>query len=76
MEKAVKIFTECPVLGGYTLTVRDDWNYKLKQVSVTEDEKEAYISTFGEQIITYNEFFDWWKKLGGRKVSTVKVGLV
>ena len=63
MEKVRNIFVECPVLGGYTLTVRDDWNYKLKQVSITSEEKDAYIETFGEQIITYNEFFDWWKKI-------------
>lgn len=63
MEKERKIFSECPVIGGYTLTVRDDWNYKLKQVSVTEQEKDAYIETFGQVIITYNEFFCWWRKI-------------
>ncbi|MBQ9212877.1 MAG: hypothetical protein IJ150_02925 [Bacteroidales bacterium] len=72
MEKERKIFTESPVLGGYTLTVRDDWNYKLKQVSVTEKEKNAYLEKFGEKIITFNEFFDWWKTLIGKTITTTK----
>lgn len=75
MEKARKIFTECPVLGGFTLTVRDDWSYKLKQVSVTNEEKDAYLSEIGNEIITYGEFFEWWRNFIKKKVPTVKVGL-
>lgn len=63
MEKPRVIFTECPMLGGYTLNVRDDWNFKLKKVNVSEAEKNAYLETFGEEIITYEEFFEWWKAL-------------
>ena len=33
MEKPRVLFEECPALGGYTLTVRDDWSYKPKKVS-------------------------------------------
>ncbi len=62
MEKPRVLFTECPELGGYTLTVRDDWSYKLKKVSVTAQEKEAYEDQFGNHLITYNEFMDWWKE--------------
>ncbi|MBQ5402869.1 MAG: hypothetical protein IIU11_00665 [Bacteroidales bacterium] len=76
MEKPMVIIKECPILGGYTLTVKDDWSYKLKAVNITENEKEAYLKDFGENIITYNEFFDWWKKFNGKALSTSKVGLV
>ena len=61
MEKPRVLFEECPSLGGYTLTVRDDWSYKLKKVSVTEQEKQAYTKKFGNKLITYNEFMEWWK---------------
>jgi len=62
MEKPRVLFEECPALGGYTLTVRDDWSYKLKKVSVTPQEKEAYEKHFGNKLITYNEFMEWWKE--------------
>ncbi len=48
------------MLGGYSLAVRDDWVYKIKRVHITEKEKELYIEKFGEKIVTYSEFFDWW----------------
>ncbi|MBR4264615.1 MAG: hypothetical protein IKQ46_01010 [Bacteroidales bacterium] len=76
MEKPIVIFTECPVLGGYTLTVRDNWNFKLKQVSITAAEKDAYIEHFGNEIVTYEEFFEWWKDLNNKNLTTKKVGLV
>jgi hypothetical protein len=62
MEKPRVLFEECPALGGYTLTVRDDWSYKPKKVSVTPQEKEAYEKHFGNKLITYNEFMEWWKE--------------
>ncbi len=51
------------MLGGYTLSVRNDWSFKLKQVNVSASEKEAYENRFGDEIITYQEFFEWWKSL-------------
>jgi len=51
------------MLGGYTLSVRNDWSFKLKQVNVSTSEKEAYEKKFGDEIITYQEFFEWWKSL-------------
>lgn len=76
MEKPRVIFTESPLLGGYTLTVKDDWNFKLKQVSITASEKDLYLETFGEDIITYEEFFEWWKSVNQKMLTTTKVGLV
>lgn len=63
MQNRTKLFVESPMLGGYTLSVRDDWSYKIKHVNITEHEKQEYEKKFGEEIITYNEFFDWWKTL-------------
>lgn len=62
MEKPRVLFEECPALGGYTLTVRDDWSYKPKKVAITAQEKEAYEKQFGNKLITYNEFMEWWKE--------------
>lgn len=58
----IKLFEENKVLGGYSLAVRDDWSFKIKRVHVTEDEKNAYIEQFGEEVLTYSEFFNWWEK--------------
>ncbi len=63
MNESVKIFEESPMIGGYALAVRDDWSYKIKRVNVTEEEKDAYIKQFGENIVTYDVFFNWWVKL-------------
>ncbi len=60
MKDRVKIFEESPMLGGYSLAVRDDWNYKIKRVNITEAEKEAVEKEFGENLITYDTFFNWW----------------
>ena len=67
MKERVKIFEESPMLGGYSLAVRDDWSYKIKRVNITEAEKEAFEKEFGENLITYDTFFNWWvqfNKLG------------
>jgi hypothetical protein len=50
------------MIGGYALAVRDDWSYKIKRVNVTEEEKDAYIKEFGENIVTFDVFFNWWVK--------------
>ena len=63
MKERVKIFEESPMLGGYSLAVRDDWSYKIKRVNITEAEKEAFEKEFGENLITYDTFFNWWVKL-------------
>jgi len=58
----VKLFEENKLLGGYSLAVRDDWSFKIKRVHVNEEEKEAYIAKFGEEILTYSEFINWWEQ--------------
>jgi len=68
MENRIKLFEESPLLGGYSLAVRDDWVYKIKRVHVTQDEKNLYEKDFGDIIITYNEFFDWWVKINNIKI--------
>lgn len=51
------------ILGGYYIPVRNNWNYKLKNKHLTEKEKEIYERDFGEEIISEDEYFNWWKKL-------------
>jgi hypothetical protein len=63
MRDIIKTFEESPMVGGWSLAVRDDWSYKIKRVNITEEEKEAYEKEFGNQIITYDQFFNWWVKL-------------
>jgi len=62
MNESVKIFEESTMIGGYALAVRDDWSYKIKRVNVTEEEKNAYLKEFGENIVTFDQFFNWWVK--------------
>lgn len=63
MKNRIKVFEENKMIGGYSLAVRDDWSYKIKRVNINEREKKLYIETFGEEIISYNEFFDWWCRI-------------
>lgn len=58
----IQTFEENKVLGGYSLAVRDDWSYKIKRIHITEKEKEEYEKEFGEKILTYSEFMEWWQK--------------
>lgn len=59
----IEIFKENKMLGGYLLAVRDDWSFKIKRVSISEEEKHAYEQSFGSKIITYSDFFNWWRVL-------------
>ena len=59
----IKIFIENKIIGGFSLAVRDDWSFKIKRVNITEKEKDEYIETYGNEIITHEEFFQWWKKI-------------
>ncbi len=61
----VQVFVENKVLGGYSLAVRDDWSFKIKRVNITNEEKEAYEKEFGNEILTYSDFLDWWLKFHG-----------
>lgn len=70
MAQKVELFEESPMLGGYALAVRDDWTYKIKRVHVSEDEKEAYLEKFGEEILTYESFFEWWEQYREEKNET------
>ncbi len=62
MAQKIELFEESPMLGGFSLAVRDDWNYKIKRVHVSAEEKEAYLAEFGDEIVTYARFFEWWTK--------------
>ncbi len=63
MSQQVKIIDRNRILGGYSLSVRDNWVYKIKKVHINETEKNKYLEDFGEKIITFDEFYEWYKKL-------------
>jgi len=63
MKNRIKIFEDNKLVGGYSLAVRDDWSYNIKRINVSELEHQEYIKAFGNEIITYNLFFDWWLQL-------------
>jgi len=69
MAQKIELFEESPMLGGYSLAVRDDWTYKIKRVHVSQSERDAYAEEFGEEIITYNRFFEWWSEFTQSKNS-------
>lgn len=62
MNESVKLFEESTMIGGYALAVRDEWSYKIKRVNVSEEEMFAYLKEFGEVIVTFDVFFNWWVK--------------
>jgi len=59
----VKTFIKNKLIGGWSLAVRDDWSFKIKRVNITDKEKELYEKEFGEDILTYSDFFNWWLKI-------------
>ncbi|OFX22000.1 MAG: hypothetical protein A2041_12295 [Bacteroidetes bacterium GWA2_31_9b] len=62
MTKKEVFFRPAPeVMGGYYIPVRNDWNNKVTRRFISEKDKEAYFEQFGEEIITENDFFNWWK---------------
>ena len=61
MSNKVKVIERNRVIGGYSLSVRDNWVYKIKKVHLNETEKDKYLEHFGENIVTYDIFFDWYK---------------
>jgi hypothetical protein len=63
MSNQIKIFERNTIIGGYSLSVRDNWVYKIKKVHLSETEKNKYIEEFGETIISYDDFFEWYKKI-------------
>ncbi len=63
MANKIKVIERNRIIGGYSLSVRDDWVYKIKKIHLTEVEKDKYLEKFGEQIIIFNEFYEWYKDL-------------
>ena len=65
----IKVIERNRIIGGYTLSVRDDWVFKIKKVHLTEVEKDKFLEKFGEQIITFNEFYEWYKEMKKQKTK-------
>ncbi len=64
MNKEIKLFTKAnPLLGGVNLALREDWGFKIRRVHITDRERDLYLKTFGEIIISQSEFFEWWKSI-------------
>ncbi len=72
MGQNIKVLERNRIIGGYSLSVRDNWVFKIKKVHLNEDEKNKYLEDFGEQIITYDDFFEWYKTLKNQKLEVVK----
>jgi len=66
MTDEFQLFKEVRPLKMYSLAIRDDWTFKIKRTNITEREKDLYLKTFGEKIITYSEFYNWWCKINNR----------
>ncbi len=69
MANKIKVIERNRVIGGYSLSVRDNWVYKIKKIHITETEKDKYLENFGEVIVTYDEFFEWYKALKERAMQ-------
>ncbi len=63
MAHSIKVIENNRIIGGFTLSVRDYWVYKIKKIHLTEFEKDKYLENFGARIITFNDFFEWYKTL-------------
>lgn len=72
MSTKVKVIERNRIIGGYSLSVRDNWVYKIKKVHLNETEKDKYLEHFGEQIVTYDEFFEWYKTYKTSEKKTKK----
>lgn len=48
-------------LGGYYIPVRNNWNYQIIKRHISEKAKEIYEREFGEEILSDDDFFNWWK---------------
>lgn len=49
------------MLGGYYIPVKNNWNYHIIKRHISEKEKELYQKQFGENILTDDQYFSWWK---------------
>lgn len=52
-----------PLIGGYYVPVRNQWNWDIDYEHITEKDKKRYEKDFGTKIITRDEFLNWWCKL-------------
>ncbi len=68
----VQTFVKNKLIGGWSLAVRDDWSLKIKRVNITDEEKELYEKEFGDEILTYSDFFEWWLKIRNIKQDNPK----
>jgi len=63
METLSKVIEKNRIIGGYTVTVKDDWVYKAKKIHLSETEKDLYLEKFGENSVTFSEFYQWFKTI-------------
>jgi hypothetical protein len=63
MESESKVIDIDKIIGGYTLSVKDDWVLKIKKIHISEYEKDLYLEEFGDTMITFNEFYKWFKTI-------------
>ncbi len=69
MKNRIEIFKENPILGGFSIAVRDDWSFKIKRIHISVEEKEAFQKQFDNQILLESEFMQWWLNFRQEKIS-------
>jgi hypothetical protein len=69
LKSRIDLFKENPVLGGYSIAVRDDWSFKIKRIHIGNAEMEAYLKQFGEKILLERDFMEWWMNYNQARAS-------
>jgi hypothetical protein len=72
LKNRIDIFKENPVLGGFSIAVRDDWSFKIKRIHISVSEKEAYQKEFGDMIMLEKDFMRWWLNFQQSNLSAQK----
>lgn len=70
--KDLRLFIKNDLLGGYSLAVRDNWGFKTLRRHINEKEKLLYEQTFGNKMITDDQFFSWWCQINGYKAIGIE----
>jgi len=70
MKRKIRLFTKATLLlGGYNLALKDDWGEQIRYMHISEEQKELYVKTFGEILITESKFLEWSDKYFKKKID-------
>lgn len=60
LKSRIETFRENPLLGGFSIAVRDNWSFKIKRIHIGTAEKEVYEKQYGDKILLEKDFMEWW----------------